>query len=82
MIGLDPRYPVTLTWHYLVEQVIADIERQFPEQQVIGLGHSFGSLLTLMAAYKRPDLFSQLVIMDPPFVIGPKSAPFLRVCKS
>ena len=76
VIGLDLRYPVTLTWHYLVEQVIADIERQFPEQQVIGLGHSFGSLLTLMAAYKRPDLFSQLVIMDPPFVIGPKSAIF------
>ncbi len=76
VIGLDPQYPVTLTWQYLVKQVIADIERQFPARQVIGLGHSFGSLLTLMAAYKRPDLFSQVVIMDPPFVIGPQSVIF------
>lgn len=76
MIGLNPQYPVTMSWQYLVEQVIADIEQQFPDQQVIGLGHSFGSLVTLMAAYKRPDLFSQLIIMDPPFVIGSKSAIF------
>ncbi len=76
VIGMSPEYPVTYTWTHLVDQVIADIEQQFPNQQVIGLGHSFGSLLTLMAAYKRPDLFSQLVIMDPPFVIGPKSAIF------
>ena len=40
---------------------------------MIGLGHSFGSLLTLMAAYKKPQLFSQVIIMDPPFVIGPKA---------
>jgi predicted alpha/beta superfamily hydrolase len=40
---------------------------------VIGLGHSFGSLLTLMAAYKKPQLFSQVIIMDPPFVIGSKA---------
>lgn len=76
IIGLDQKYPVTKSWDYLVAQVIADIKQQFPDQQVIGLGHSFGSLLTLMAAYKRPDLFSQLIIMDPPFVIGPKSAIF------
>lgn len=76
LIGMDERYPITKDWRYLVDQVIADIEHQFPKQQVIGLGHSFGSLVTLMAAYKRPDLFSQLIIMDPPFVIGPKSAIF------
>jgi pimeloyl-ACP methyl ester carboxylesterase len=81
MIGLDPQYPVTMSWQYLVEQVIADIEQQFPDQQVIGLGHSFGSLVTLMAAYKRPDLFSQLIIMDPPFVIGSKSAIFEAIQK-
>lgn len=56
-----------------MDQVISDIEQQFPRQQVIGLGHSFGSLLTLMAAYKKPQLFSQVIIMDPPFVIGSKA---------
>jgi pimeloyl-ACP methyl ester carboxylesterase len=76
MLGMSSRFPVTYTWKHLVNQVIQDIEQQFGQQQVIGLGHSFGSLVTLMAAYQRPDLFSQLVIMDPPFVIGPKSAIF------
>jgi hypothetical protein len=34
-----------------------------------------------MAAYQRPDLFSKLVIMDPPFVIGKNSALFEVVKK-
>ncbi|MGE8559826.1 MAG: alpha/beta fold hydrolase [Acinetobacter sp.] len=76
MIGMNPQYPITHDWRYLVDQVIDDIEQQFSARKVIGLGHSFGSLVTLMAAYKRPDLFSQLVIMDPPFVIGSKSPIF------
>ena len=76
LIGMNPEFPVTYQWTHLVDQVIQDIEKNFPNQKVIGLGHSFGSLLTLMCAYKRPELFSQLVIMDPPFVIGSKSAIF------
>ena len=76
LIGMNPEFPVTYQWTHLVDQVIQDIEKNFPNQKVIGLGHSFGSLLTLMCAYKRPELFSQLVIMDPPFVIGRKSAIF------
>ena len=76
MIGMNPQYPITHDWRYLVDQIIDDVEQQFQGRKVVGLGHSFGSLLTLMSAYKRPDLFSQLVIMDPPFVIGSKSAMF------
>lgn len=81
LIGMDTRYPITNDWRYLVDQVIDDIEQQFGQQKVVGLGHSFGSLLTLMAAYKRPDLFSQLIIMDPPFVIGRRAAMFELVQK-
>lgn len=80
MIGLNPQYPITHDWRYLVDQIIDDIEQKFHGRKVIGLGHSFGSLLTLMSAYKRPDLFSQLVIMDPPFVIGSKS-PMFEIAK-
>lgn len=81
VLGMSAQFPVTYTWSHLVSQVIQDIEQQFPNQQVIGLGHSFGSLVTLMAAYQRPDLFSQLVIMDPPFVIGGKSFIFEGIQK-
>jgi pimeloyl-ACP methyl ester carboxylesterase len=75
-IGMNEKFPVTPKWTHLVEEVIEDIETKFPNQKVIGLGHSFGSLVTLMSAYKRPDLFSQIIIMDPPFVIGGKSPIF------
>ncbi|MEQ1070476.1 alpha/beta hydrolase [Acinetobacter lwoffii] len=80
-IGMNQQYPITRDWRYLVDEVIADIEQQFPQQQVIGLGHSFGGLVTLMAAYRRPELFSKLVIMDPPFVIGKNSAMFELIKK-
>ena len=80
-IGMNPQYPITRDWRYLVDEVIADIEQQFPQQQVIGLGHSFGGLVTLMAAYRRPELFSKLIIMDPPFVIGKNSAMFELIKK-
>lgn len=32
---------------------------------VIGMGHSHGGLMTLVAAAKRPELFSKLVIIEP-----------------
>lgn len=76
LIGMNPCYPITKDWRYLVDEVIADIELQSPQQQVIGLGHSFGGLLSLMAAYQKPTLFSKLIILDPPFVIGKNSAIF------
>lgn len=76
LIGMHADYPITKDWRYLVQQLIDDIEQQCSDLPVIGLGHSFGSLVTLMAAYKRPDLFSQLIILDPPFVIGKNSMLF------
>lgn len=35
------------------------------QSPVIGMGHSHGGLITLIAAAKRPDLFSKLVIIEP-----------------
>ncbi len=57
MIGPDKRYPVTNHWSHLVDQVIDSIVRQANGRKVIGLGHSLGSVLTMMASYKRPELF-------------------------
>ena len=52
MIAMDAQYPINHDWRYLVDQIIDDIEQQFDGRKVVGLGHSFGSLLTLMSAYK------------------------------
>jgi pimeloyl-ACP methyl ester carboxylesterase len=32
---------------------------------VVGVGHSLGAVITFLAAAKYPDLFSQIVLMDP-----------------
>lgn len=69
-IGTDPRYPVNNHWTNLVDQLIHSIESQANGRQVIALGHSLGSLISFMAAYKRPDLIKQLIMLDPPLING------------
>lgn len=76
VIGTDKRYPITHGWTHLVDQIIDSIVRQAKGRKVIGLGHSLGSVLTLMAAYRRPELFSQLIMLDPPLIIGKASLVF------
>lgn len=46
------------------DDLIRVIEAQHT-QPVIGVGHSHGGLMTLVAASKRPELFSKLVIIEP-----------------
>jgi len=36
------------------------------EEPVVGVGHSLGGVLTLMAAAKKPALFQNIIILDPP----------------
>ena len=75
-IGGDKRYPVTDHWSYLVDQTIDSIVQQAQGRKVIGLGHSLGSVLTLMAAFRRPELFSQVIMLDPPLIVGRYSFAF------
>ena len=50
----------------IVDELVADIEGR-GDTSVIGMGHSLGGVVTLMAAGRRPDLFSQVILLDPPF---------------
>ena len=36
---------------------------------VIGIGHSMGGVLTLLAASKHPEVFSRIILLDPPIFI-------------
>ena len=65
MLGHDPAYPVTNNWTHLKRQLIHTIEREH-QQTVIGVGHSLGGALTLMAALDRPELFKAVVLLDVP----------------
>jgi pimeloyl-ACP methyl ester carboxylesterase len=70
LIGTDPKFPVTNHWPKLVDQVIDSIERQAQGRPVIALGHSLGSLLSFMAAYRRPELMQMVIMLDPPLING------------
>lgn len=76
LLGPDKRYPIDNNWESLVNQVIDSIVQQAKGQAVIGLGHSLGALLTYMASRKRPELFQQVVMLDPPLIMGAASFAF------
>lgn len=69
-LGMTDEFPVRDNWHELADEVAASIRRQSNEP-VIGVGHSLGAVCTFMAAYKYPELFKAVVLMDPPTINGP-----------
>ncbi len=68
--------PPDLTWHTLADEMAAQLLARGWED-LIGIGHSLGGVMTLLAAVKHPGLFRCLVLMDP--VIFPQ--PFLWVVR-
>ncbi len=65
VIGHNSRYPVVENWPHQVRELIDYIEEHYSEP-VIGMGHSFGGVLTYIAAQRRPELFKALVLFEPP----------------
>lgn len=70
LLGPDKRYPIDNHWKSLTQQVIDSITRQANGRKVIGLGHSLGSVLSFQAALQRPELFEQVIMLDPPLIVG------------
>jgi len=60
-------YRIRSNWYPLIDELIASVEAH-GHKPVIGMGHSLGSVLTYWAAKRRPDLFSQVIMMDPPYL--------------
>ena len=60
-------YSVKTDWRPLGDEIIESVESQHQEP-VIGVGHSLGAVSIFFAAQKRPDLFSKIIIMDPPIL--------------
>ncbi len=55
------------SWHDLVEDLIRFLEQQ-TDTPVVGIGHSLGGVVTLLAAVRRPDLFASIILLDPVFL--------------
>ncbi len=79
-IGHDPNYPVTDNWDFLVDELIADVERQHQQQPVIGVGHSLGGGLHFLACQKRPDLYKAVVMLDSP-IFGRFKSVMIQIMK-
>lgn len=69
-LGHSAMYPVDDNWVSLTGELIEHIEDNC-DGPVIGLGHSLGATLNFRAAYERPHLFQQVIMLDPPLVYGP-----------
>jgi pimeloyl-ACP methyl ester carboxylesterase len=59
----SPDYPVTQNWAKLTQELIDHIGKTYQEP-VIGVGHSLGGVLILLAAIKQPKLFRSIVMLD------------------
>ncbi len=52
------------SWDQLVDDLILFFEQE-NLKQVVGIGHSLGAVVSIMAARKRPDLFRRLILLEP-----------------
>lgn len=52
------------TWHTLADDLISFLDAR-GLKNIIGMGHSMGGVASILAATKRPDLFSKLILIDP-----------------
>lgn len=75
----NPDYPVTDNWKHLANELADEIAERYCEP-VIGIGHSLGGVLHLLAAFEKPELYSEIVLLDAP-IISPASSFGLKVMK-
>jgi len=56
--------PEEINWYDMSEEIIYSAEKY--EKPLVGIGHSLGGILTLLAASKKPDIFHSVILLDPP----------------
>lgn len=78
-IGHDPKFPVTDGWNFLKDELKNAIRKQ-NSAPVIGIGHSLGGILHLLAAAENPEIYERIILLDAP-VISRFSSHSLRVLK-
>ncbi|OUS24325.1 alpha/beta hydrolase [Thalassotalea sp. 42_200_T64] len=66
--GHNNHYPIHNNWQYLVTELVDFIKKQ--DRKVICVGHSFGGVITFIAACQHPELFRGIVMLDPPVLTG------------
>ncbi len=67
ILGHNPDFPVTDNWSALADELIEYIQKTY-SKPVIAVGHSFGGVLSYIAAKRRPDLIKKVVLLDAPIL--------------
>jgi pimeloyl-ACP methyl ester carboxylesterase len=75
----NPKFPVDHNWDSLRDELQEEIESR-NSQPIIGIGHSLGGILHYLVAAKKPELYSQIILLDAP-IISPASSFALRIAK-
>ena len=72
-------YPVSENLSFLADELVSYISSS-NDKPIIGIGHSSGGAATLLAAAKRPDLFKQVILIDP-VLLGSKKRLAIKLSK-
>lgn len=65
----NPKFPLNDNWGNQVDELIDYVE-QHAKGKIVAIGHSFGGVISYIACCQRPDLFSGLIMLDPPIAAG------------
>ncbi|HEX8367357.1 MAG TPA: alpha/beta hydrolase [Pyrinomonadaceae bacterium] len=66
--GHNPRFPVSVGWQHLTDELREEIEKRYGGEPVVGVGHSLGGILHFLAAVEKPELYRAVVLLDAPIV--------------
>jgi pimeloyl-ACP methyl ester carboxylesterase len=90
----SPEQNNQVNWNVYADDLISYLEKKYTEP-IVGIGHSQGATATIIAAYKRPDLFKEIFLIEPvsvskidevkltlvPYFIKKKMEPFKSALK-
>ena len=67
----NPSFPLNDNWENPVSEMIDFVEQhRVGNEKMVAVGHSFGAVVSYMSVCKRPDLFSSLIMLEPPLITG------------
>lgn len=66
-LGHDQRYPVSVNWPHVRDELIHFLEREAGGPAWL-VGHSLGGFLSVLAASARPELAHGIVLLDSPIL--------------
>lgn len=70
--GHDHELPVNANWSNQAEELHRYVYSNTAGNAVYAVGHSFGAVISFIAACRYPASFKGIILIDPPLVTGPK----------